>query len=247
MSTQTPAGWYVDPTTSGQLRWWDGTQWTHNVQPRNAPPPPTTQDSTAVLNPTGDADTGHYPSPPDGGRHWWQRKRVLVPAGLLLVLGIGGALVADSEQTPEIRTDEIQELVDLEPAGSSDSQPDQSSSTELPDSTSTTTALSTSTTSTTSVASSTSTTVATSATTTTTGASTTTAPPTTAETTTTVPTTAPSTTAAPTTLGNSVTPGAFCQTEGTTGKSPKGLAMVCASTKKDGTPYGEGRLRWRSP
>lgn len=26
------AGWYDDPTKPGQLRWWDGQQWTDNVQ-----------------------------------------------------------------------------------------------------------------------------------------------------------------------------------------------------------------------
>ena len=29
----TPAGWYPDPSNESQVRWWDGAQWTSNVQP----------------------------------------------------------------------------------------------------------------------------------------------------------------------------------------------------------------------
>ncbi len=31
--TQTPAGWYPDPSQAGQQRYWDGTAWTEHVQP----------------------------------------------------------------------------------------------------------------------------------------------------------------------------------------------------------------------
>src|SRR3954452_13848736 len=27
------AGWYADPSITGQLRWWDGQQWTGHAQP----------------------------------------------------------------------------------------------------------------------------------------------------------------------------------------------------------------------
>lgn len=35
--TNTPAGWYADPTDSSQTRWWDGTEWTdHRPAPYSA-------------------------------------------------------------------------------------------------------------------------------------------------------------------------------------------------------------------
>ena len=32
-SSATPPGWHPDPYGQAQLRWWDGTQWTHEVNP----------------------------------------------------------------------------------------------------------------------------------------------------------------------------------------------------------------------
>lgn len=34
------AGWYPDQQNPAWIRWYDGTQWTHHVQPATAPPPP---------------------------------------------------------------------------------------------------------------------------------------------------------------------------------------------------------------
>lgn len=31
-----PAGWYEDPSSPENIRWWNGTAWTENVQPRSA-------------------------------------------------------------------------------------------------------------------------------------------------------------------------------------------------------------------
>lgn len=40
---QIPAGWYQDPTTPGQNRWWNGAEWTSDIQavPQQQPPAPT--------------------------------------------------------------------------------------------------------------------------------------------------------------------------------------------------------------
>lgn len=35
-----PAGWYPDPYSVSELRWWDGSNWTESVHPPAAPPPP---------------------------------------------------------------------------------------------------------------------------------------------------------------------------------------------------------------
>jgi hypothetical protein len=44
-----------------------------------------------------------------------------------------------------------------------------------------------------------------------------------------------------------VNPGSFCSVEGERGQTTGGTEMVCASTDREGTPYAEGRLRWRKP
>lgn len=36
-SPNIPAGWYVDPQTNAQLRWWDGTQWLNHYAPLTPP------------------------------------------------------------------------------------------------------------------------------------------------------------------------------------------------------------------
>jgi uncharacterized protein YbjQ (UPF0145 family) len=39
MSTEVAPGWYADPQSDGQLRYWDGNQWTEHVQPQQQGPP----------------------------------------------------------------------------------------------------------------------------------------------------------------------------------------------------------------
>ena len=271
MANQVPPGWYADPTGGDRLRWWDGTQWTQQVRSTaQTPLPPTPPPPSLSTPPPPSPSSGHSfgtnsfgstsagPNAPVAysnvastvlrptRKPAWQRKRVLIPAGFLTLVGIAAAVAEPAEQTPRVDAGEVQ------PFGQVEAE-EPTESTEAP----TTTALTT----TTSIEppSSTTTTVSTSSSSQPTiPASTSTAAPlttvtaptttTTIATTTAAPTTLPETTAAPTTaLADGVTPGAFCAPEGASGKTSKGTDMICASTKKDGTPYGEGRSRWRSP
>ncbi|MCZ4279020.1 Ltp family lipoprotein [Rhodococcoides yunnanense] len=69
-----PAGWFADPEGSGQLRWWDGQQWTSSLQP----PPYSAQTPN-------DQQPGGPPS-----KKWpWVVGGVV---GILVFIGIIGAL-----------------------------------------------------------------------------------------------------------------------------------------------------------
>lgn len=70
----TPAGWHADPEGSGQLRWWDGQQWTSAVQPP----------SFSAPTPNGQ-QSGGQPS-----KKWPWVVGGLV--GVLVLIGIIGAL-----------------------------------------------------------------------------------------------------------------------------------------------------------
>jgi hypothetical protein len=54
----------------------------------------------------------------------------------------------------------------------------------------------------------------------------------------------PDTTAAKGSALPTVKPGAFCSPKGAQG-TYSGATYVCATTKTDGTPYSDGRARWR--
>lgn len=107
-----PAGWYDDPATPGGSRWWDGTWWTDHTQPPPPPPPPTAANSSlpapprAFRQPPGPEPTG-FPAIADpryagnvrviGRRPWWQRKRVLIPIGVMILAVVATAVTYDAD------------------------------------------------------------------------------------------------------------------------------------------------------
>lgn len=91
--TQTPAGWYPDPESTDQQRYWDGTRWTEHrapVQPTYQPPSypvPTYQQPGQPGQAYGQpAAYGAYQQ--QGQSH--TTRNVLIVIGVLFVLLVGG-------------------------------------------------------------------------------------------------------------------------------------------------------------
>jgi uncharacterized protein YbjQ (UPF0145 family) len=55
-----PADWYPDPENPGQLRYWDGTQWTEHRHPANQTDPSTVESQPGAVN----APLATYSGPP---------------------------------------------------------------------------------------------------------------------------------------------------------------------------------------
>lgn len=97
--SDSPAGWY--PQEDGRLRWWDGTSWTEEFTAAvpqagsgTVPAlwePDSTGDQTAGRGGL-DPSEGNGSDEPRGGRRWFAKKRVLIPAGLLALFVVIGSL-----------------------------------------------------------------------------------------------------------------------------------------------------------
>ena len=61
--SQTPAGWYPDPTEQHTLRYWDGTQWTEHGHSYDTPPSPETHGVSSPEIPTVGAPNAHQTPP----------------------------------------------------------------------------------------------------------------------------------------------------------------------------------------
>lgn len=59
-----PAGWYPDPGSDANIRFWDGLAWTDRVQPRSAPPPPPPPPPPFAPPPPPAAPPGQQPYAP---------------------------------------------------------------------------------------------------------------------------------------------------------------------------------------
>lgn len=79
MTQQHPAGWYGQP--DGSQRYWDGTQWTNQIVPPNGGPVP---------GGLGEQNAAYGEAEPK--RPWYTKKRVLIPAAVVVLLAAFGAL-----------------------------------------------------------------------------------------------------------------------------------------------------------
>ena len=57
-SMSTPAGWYPDPNDASQQRYWDGSQWTEQIQPAQQAPPAPGEPQEPGLPPTPGSPAG---------------------------------------------------------------------------------------------------------------------------------------------------------------------------------------------
>ena len=88
----TMPGWYTDPENQGQLRYWDGSEWTEFRGPQTAPPARRTRD--AQPNGTGPAGSPTGSGVPAPKRPWWKRRWVAIVAGIFALLTVVGALTS---------------------------------------------------------------------------------------------------------------------------------------------------------
>ncbi len=94
------AGWYDDPENAGQLRWWDGSRWTDQRQPRrdaeDTPPPPPVPGSAVgpASMPSSPPSSPWDTAARDSGESWGAGAAGATGAGSAGAAGGGGDWVA---------------------------------------------------------------------------------------------------------------------------------------------------------
>jgi uncharacterized membrane protein YhaH (DUF805 family) len=94
------AGWYDDPENAGQLRWWDGSRWTDQRQPRrdaeDTPPPPPVPGSAVgpASMPSSPPSSPWDTAARDSGESWGAGAAGATGAGSAGAAGGGGEWVA---------------------------------------------------------------------------------------------------------------------------------------------------------
>jgi hypothetical protein len=82
MPDKPQAGWFPDPWSEGQLRWWDGSEWTGGTTSLETHGPP-----VATIAPPA-------PTPPPEEQPWWRQRSVRVPAAAVLTAVVVITIVA---------------------------------------------------------------------------------------------------------------------------------------------------------
>jgi uncharacterized RDD family membrane protein YckC len=96
--TQTPPGWYQDPGAPAgappHVRYWDGSAWTHHVQPVQVAPPAYAVPPAYPTPAYGRAPAVTGPTTPDGERlaGWWWRVLASILDGVFV--GIAANLIS---------------------------------------------------------------------------------------------------------------------------------------------------------
>jgi len=124
-----PAGWYNDPTTANQQRWWDGVQWASSTRPlTDGPPlaPPVVPPVTAAGIEPSDWTTPAMPPPmdPTGDQPNRSTRRLLLIAGACVVV-LGGCVtvLASSSDAPEQIVDEAAAVDTVDEADEPEPEP----------------------------------------------------------------------------------------------------------------------------
>ncbi len=112
-----PAGWYNDPTTANQQRWWDGTQWDSATRPLTDGPPLAAPLAAPVVPPVAAIEPSDWTTPampppmsPTGDQPKRSARRLFLIAGACVVV-LGGCVTvlaagSDAPDASEATVDE---------------------------------------------------------------------------------------------------------------------------------------------